>query len=137
MPDRKTGFKRVRRERKLTSAEAARLRKLRNAEQPPKPAAKPHPDAIPLGEFYELGFALQELKQARTQQGKTLAEVEQATGLSVPQLSKLENGKLHNPTWATLARYAAALGKRLSLQVIDQGPSASAKTRRKSGARAR
>lgn len=58
---------------------------------------------------------LASFKLEREKQGLTLAEVAGRSGLDTAMLSRLENGKLLNPTVSTLARYAAALGLQLVL----------------------
>jgi ribosome-binding protein aMBF1 (putative translation factor) len=52
-------------------------------------------------------------RAAREQQGLTLAEVAARMGIDAPALSRLETGKMLNPTLATLHKWAEALGKRL------------------------
>ena len=58
----------------------------------------------------EIGGAL---RRARERAGLSLAEVTLRSGIDSPALSRLENGLNPNPTLATLARYAQALGKRI------------------------
>jgi len=64
--------------------------------------------------------ALQLLKAERQQQGLSLADIEDRTGISRPNLSRLENEAEANPTVATLTRYANALGKKLLIVLADQ-----------------
>jgi transcriptional regulator with XRE-family HTH domain len=45
--------------------------------------------------------------------------VERITGIDRSALSKLERGERPNVTFGTLRRYAAALGKRLRLELED------------------
>ena len=66
------------------------------------------------------GF-LGDLRQARLDQGLTLADVAAKTGLAVETLSRLETGALTNPTFQTLARYAAAVNRRLRLTAEGTG----------------
>jgi hypothetical protein len=70
----------------------------------------------------ELIRALSALRRERLRQGLSLAEVAVRTGMSKTELSKLETGKLSNPTVATLRTYARALGKRLlwSVAALDE-----------------
>ncbi len=49
------------------------------------------------------------LKQERDRRGLSLAEVSERSGLDKGMLSRLENGKILNPTLATLWRYTAAV----------------------------
>ena len=63
--------------------------------------------------------ALQVLKAERIQQGLSLADIQQRSGIEKPNLSRLEN-ETANPTVATLIRYAEALGKRLMIVLADR-----------------
>jgi transcriptional regulator with XRE-family HTH domain len=56
-----------------------------------------------------------ELKRRREEQGLSLADVSERSGLDRGMLSRLENGKILNPTMATLWRYADAIGAQVSL----------------------
>jgi DNA-binding XRE family transcriptional regulator len=71
------------------------------------------PDAImTMGMYFDVQKALQALKQTRTQQGLSINDVAERSGLDRAVVSRLENGKQDNPTVATLMRYAASIGKR-------------------------
>jgi hypothetical protein len=61
--------------------------------------------------------AVAELKRHREEQGLSLADVSERSGLDRALLSRLENGKILNPTLATLWRYADALGAQVSFAV--------------------
>lgn len=61
--------------------------------------------------------ALQMLKRAREAAGLSLADVSKKSGIDPARLSKLENDPSANPTISTLARIAAAVGVRLSIQI--------------------
>lgn len=56
-------------------------------------------------------------KSAREKQGLTLAEVAQRMGIDAPALSRLETGKMLNPTLATLHKWAEALGQKLNVDL--------------------
>ncbi len=62
---------------------------------------------------------LKKLKKSREAAGLTLADVSDRCGIDQPALSRLENGHTPNPTLDTLWRYAAAVGKRLTLLAED------------------
>jgi transcriptional regulator with XRE-family HTH domain len=59
--------------------------------------------------------ALAKLKQERERRGLSLAEVSERSGLDKGMLSRLENGKILNPTVTTLWRYADSLGMSLKI----------------------
>jgi transcriptional regulator with XRE-family HTH domain len=52
----------------------------------------------------------------------SLADIAERTGMDKGALSRLENGRFLNFTFATLARYARALGKRFALSLEDPTP---------------
>ena len=71
------------------------------------------PDAImTMGMYFDVQKALQSLKQNRKQDGLSVGDVAERSGLDHAVISRLENGKQDNPTVATLMRYVAAVGKR-------------------------
>jgi transcriptional regulator with XRE-family HTH domain len=54
------------------------------------------------------------LRRERERQGLSLTDLAERTGLDRATISKLETGKIANPTVGTLKKYAKALGKTLS-----------------------
>src|SRR5580693_8641809 len=52
-------------------------------------------------------------KAVREREALTLADVANRMGIDAPALSRLESGKVLNPTLATLHKWAEALGQRL------------------------
>ena len=50
----------------------------------------------------------------------TLAEVAAKMGIDPPALSRLETGKMLNPTIATLLKWAEALGQKLEVELADR-----------------
>jgi DNA-binding XRE family transcriptional regulator len=56
-------------------------------------------------------------KAVRESQGLTLAEVAARMGIDPPALSRLETGKMLNPTMATLLKWAEALGQKLEVDL--------------------
>jgi DNA-binding XRE family transcriptional regulator len=73
----------------------------------------------PLGDS-ELIEALAGLRRERERQGLSLTDMAERTGIDRATISKLETGKLANPTIGTLGTYAKALGLRLAwtLEVV-------------------
>jgi DNA-binding Xre family transcriptional regulator len=69
------------------------------------------------GNIMALLSAIAELKRQRDERGLSLTDVSQRSGLDRALLSRLENGKVLNPTMATLWRYADAIGSQISLAV--------------------
>jgi DNA-binding XRE family transcriptional regulator len=76
----------------------------------------------PLGDP-ELIAALAGLRRERERQGLSLTDMAERTGIDRATISKLETGKLANPTVGTLRTYARALGRRLiwSLEAAEVG----------------
>ncbi|MGO9470515.1 MAG: helix-turn-helix domain-containing protein [Isosphaeraceae bacterium] len=63
---------------------------------------------------------LSALQRARQSRGLSLTEIARRSGIDLACLSRLEGGKNPNPTFETLSRYAAALGLRLELSLVDE-----------------
>ena len=105
------------RPRKLTPAEQARVAKAREAAEGPDRA-----DLIQQARKAQKQAALDDvmtvLKAARESAGISLRDLEEATGISRGNLSRLETGN-SNPTVATLRRYAAAIGHVVKITVED------------------
>jgi DNA-binding Xre family transcriptional regulator len=68
----------------------------------------------PLAIDPELAKALSALRAERERQGLSLSDVSERSGIDRATLSKLETGKVPNPTVSTLRAVARALNKRLS-----------------------
>ena len=62
----------------------------------------------------ELTEALARLRRERERQGLSLTDMAERTGIDRATISKLETGKIVNPTIGTLRTYARALGRRLA-----------------------
>jgi transcriptional regulator with XRE-family HTH domain len=62
-----------------------------------------------------------QMKSHRLRRNLTLGDVAARTGMDSATLSRLENGRLANPTLSTLQRYAAAIGLRLRMDVAEAG----------------
>jgi transcriptional regulator with XRE-family HTH domain len=77
---------------------------------------------VPTGTYFALMAFLKRLRELREAAGLSLADVAERTGMDKGFVSRLETGQ-GNPTVDTLARYAAALGKRVVFGVEDEsGP---------------
>ena len=59
------------------------------------------------------------LEKARHSLGLSLTEIARRSGIDLASLSRLEAGKNPNPTFETLSRYAAALGLRLKISLVE------------------
>jgi DNA-binding Xre family transcriptional regulator len=92
-------------------AEEERVRELVREEFPPAKVHAAEDDA--------LVSALAELRRERERQGLSLTDLSERTGIDRATISKLETGKVPNPTLETLTRYARALGKRLAWTLED------------------
>lgn len=69
------------------------------------------------GQIMALLSVIAELKRCRDEQGLSLADVSERSGLDRALLSRLENGKILNPTMATLWRYSEAIGSQITMGV--------------------
>ena len=66
--------------------------------------------SIKLEAYQILQETLVMLRNRRMEAGLTLEAVAKTSGTDKAYLSRLENGKVRNPTFGTLYRYAAAIG---------------------------
>lgn len=83
-------------------AEDARVREAVQKEFPPLEADE------------SLRALLAALRTERERQGLSLTDVSERTGIDRSMISRLELGKIPNPTYQTLRTYARALGKSLA-----------------------
>jgi ribosome-binding protein aMBF1 (putative translation factor) len=65
---------------------------------------------------------LRSLRRARESAGLSLEEVASRSGIDAARLRRLEDGKEPDPHTSTLARYAFAIGKRLTWSLQDAEP---------------
>ena len=111
-------MKRITRNRKLTSGEAAKYKTIRDqvAAELPDLIVRHQERVASLDQLQEL---LMRLKAAREAKGLSLSDLTELTGMDRSALSKLETGQRANPTVETLVRYAEAVGKRLVVSLAD------------------
>lgn len=119
--------KRVYRKAERTPAQIAELEAIRAHYQATKPTldeavAESGVAAVPLGEVLAMHAVLAQLKQERVRRGMSLADVERISHIDQACLSRLENGKVVNPTVSTISRFAAALGKSVGYTLTDSPP---------------
>lgn len=81
------------------------------------PIRQPPSSAINRNSFAAILSMVARFKAARESQGLTLAEVAERMGIDAPALSRLETGKMLNPTLATLHKWAEALGQKLDIEL--------------------
>lgn len=72
-----------------------------------------------MGDYWELCKTFAGLKALREQQGLSISDLAERTGMDRAMISRLENGQIDNPTIATVSRYAKALGKRVVVGLVD------------------
>lgn len=75
--------------------------------------------AINRQRFAEILSLMARFKAIRECQGLTLADVAERMGIDAPALSRLETGKMLNPTLATLHKWAEALGQKLDVDLKE------------------
>jgi ribosome-binding protein aMBF1 (putative translation factor) len=81
------------------------------------PVRQRPPSAINRESFTAILSLVASFKTERERQGLTLAEVAERMGIDAPALSRLETGKMLNPTLATLHKWAEALGRKLDVEL--------------------
>ena len=120
----KKKVKRVKSHPKLTPARQAKLR--RDAIEEQGHRFEPEVQAHDL-RMKQKAITNRLLKQLATQLDKvkceqkfSLADLSDRSGIDRPSLSRLLNGKAENPTVETLSRVAEALGKRISIELLEQ-----------------
>jgi ribosome-binding protein aMBF1 (putative translation factor) len=79
-------------------------------------------EVLPASPDDSLLETLEVLKTERERQGLSLAAVSERTGMDQATLSRLETGKVANPTDLTIRTYARALGKRVAWRVEEDAP---------------
>ncbi len=68
---------------------------------------------------------LDEFLKARAEQGLTQAQVAEKIGTTQSAVARMESGSgKHSPSFATLARYAEALGCKLEVRLVRRGGTA-------------
>ena len=81
------------------------------------PVRKPPTGAINQQSFNAILTLMARFKSIRESEGLTLAEVAERMEIDAPALSRLETGKMLNPTLATLHKWAEALGQKLDVDI--------------------
>jgi DNA-binding XRE family transcriptional regulator len=76
-------------------------------------------EVFTMGEYWELRKTFAALKRLREQQGLSISDMVERTGMDRAMISRLENGQVDNPTITTMSRYAQALGKRVVVGLVD------------------
>jgi DNA-binding XRE family transcriptional regulator len=122
--------KRLQGKMEWTAEDRARHQAIRAKFQAERPsleqlvASGEYSEPILLGDYWELAALVQALRNERERQGLSLGDAAKRSGIDKAALSRLENGQSVNPTWNTLSRYAAALGKEVALALRDVPASA-------------
>jgi DNA-binding Xre family transcriptional regulator len=105
----KKSYRGVTRARRLTKAEAAKYREIREQVMQEVPPAKASPEKV----------AIARLRAMREAKGITLSELAARTGMTRGNLARLESQK--NAMLATLQRYADGLNCELEINVVSAG----------------
>ena len=71
-------------------------------------------DVSTMGDYLDLLDVLTALRRERERLGLSLTDVAERSGIERSAISKLETGKVMNPTVSTLQRYAEALHQRIT-----------------------
>lgn len=116
-----------------SAADRARHRAIREWFQRERPspeqlvAGGEYSEPVLNSHYFELRKAMAVLRKARQEAGLSLADIARRSGIGKAALSRLETGRLINPTLNTLYRYAATLGKTLRLTTDEIGTKAFAR----------
>jgi ribosome-binding protein aMBF1 (putative translation factor) len=116
---------RIHRPRVQTPEQQAAERELRDRLQKERPSLQTLVDSgdiqqvFTMAEYWELRQTFAALKALREQQGLSISDLAERTGMDRAMISRLENGLIDNPTLATVTRYAKALGKRVVVGLVD------------------
>lgn len=116
---------RIHRPRVQTPEQEAAERALREQFQKERPSLQDLVESgdvaqvFTMGEYWELRKTFAALKVLREQQGLSITDLAERTGMDRAMISRLENGQIDNPTIATMSRYAKALGKRVIVSLVD------------------
>jgi ribosome-binding protein aMBF1 (putative translation factor) len=108
-----------------TPEQLAELKAVRERFQRDKPtraqleASGEYGPGLPTVTYFALMAFLKRMRELREAAGLSLADVAERTGMDKGFVSRLETGQ-GNPTVDTLARYAAALGKRVVFGMEDE-----------------
>ena len=111
-----------------TPAEAARLRAVRERFQRERPgleslvASGEYSEPVLQADFVTMLELAAGLKKARQEQGLSLADVADRSGIDRAAISRIENGLNVNPTVATLENLARSLGTRLRFSLEQCTP---------------
>jgi ribosome-binding protein aMBF1 (putative translation factor) len=105
-----------------TPGQRAAIEEVRARHRPPEARAEDarvreaaRKDVPPLTADEDLLTLLATLRTERERQGLSLTDVSDCTGMDRSMISRLELGKIPNPTLATLRAYAGSLGRSLDI----------------------
>ena len=117
--------RRIHRPRVQTAEQEAEERALRERFQREKPSLQDLVQSgdvtqvFTMGEYWELRKTFAALKALREQQGLSITDLAERTGIDLAMISRLETGQMDNPTIATMTRYARALGKKVLVTLVE------------------
>jgi DNA-binding XRE family transcriptional regulator len=83
-------------------------------------ASNDYTGPIPQSVHFNMMLLSANFKRAREAANLSLADVAALTGMDRSAISRIENGLADNPTVATLARLAHAMGKKLQFELTDE-----------------
>jgi hypothetical protein len=116
------------RDAEQTEEEKARLRAIRERFQRDRPSPESlvvggeYDPPVPAALYFEVQALVKELRTVREAAGLSLTAVAQRAGVDEAGLTDLEGGRYAGSALNLLTRYAAAVGKRISLTVTDPEP---------------
>lgn len=108
-------MKRVQHTERMSAVDAKKYRKVRGSVEAELPELVTRHKA----RMQQLARVMAVLREERVRQGLSFADMRERTGIERSTLCRIERDPAANPTVATLARIAEALGKTLVIQLID------------------
>jgi ribosome-binding protein aMBF1 (putative translation factor) len=121
-PDQKARVEAIRAKNRTPAdkADEARIRTMLDREYRETGTIATTGDGTTMGDLVAFRRFVMGLRRERERLGLSLADVAERAKIDKAALSRLENGQQLNPTLNTLARYARALGKSLTLELSEE-----------------
>ncbi|WP_406698078.1 helix-turn-helix transcriptional regulator [Singulisphaera sp. Ch08] len=102
---------------KMTPEQRAAVEAIKAKHKTPEYRAEVRKEFPPIEADEAIAGLAASFKVERERSGLSLSDLQEKTGIDRATLSKIENGKVPNPTYSTLAAFAHALGCRVTVDL--------------------